>query len=746
MTSTTRDVPPQHSEITALCLGTGRFLRSVLVPALVHAHHSVALIQPRGTSLQEYLAQRRLSDKRTDSTDTYEVDTVLPDGSIVTDEVPIAACFSMGQEQKRHEFFQALPHMTKGYVRSLYYLYMHLSIQVVSFDGFTHPLLLPLHLRWAVPRSISVLGVGVTEAGLAHQDTQAMKDLFAILSALQQQQSSSSSSSSPKLVVIDMDNVPNNGTKLQEYMLAHAAAAAADNNGNNDSDSMTTFLTTRVLFCNTMVDRITSSRPGSHGMVPQCEPLPLKALVIGDYHDDYIRTNHLLVPPPPPAPLARPASSSPTTPLPSPTGIVLRSTPAELQKDLDLKLFIANGTHTAIAHTLALLGHTMTNVLSDPHHSLFMDYLETLVQDQIIPACTTTTRLPAPTSVEEAQAVWQDWKQRLIHPHFGLSSFFITQNGTAKGGIRWGPTMSTLLMEATSPHVSFAVAYAVLLRWLTTTHMTHHGTADGVYRGWLNGFDPSSTLVSTTTTTTTSSGEDSSSRSPTCVEYADGLCYDLQQGWYDFKCPLPDLVDKLHTCLKNKAQPQACREAVRYYLTNDQGGNLTSPTTTTTTTSNFEELVDAVSVLYARLIAGDDLLGILHELQTSASGISLSSPCSALLLTTVVSPSTASSAVAAGTRPLHYRLHSIPDSSRLLDHQVTLSSIEDVVTSEVQSVLAVDLHTHLLPPSHGPLCLWGIDELLTYVSLSRVGGEDGALTRSLVNSTFSFLRACVFCV
>ena len=177
---------------------------------------------------------------------------------------------------------------------------------------------------------------------------------------------------------------------------------------------------------------------------------------------------------------------------------------------------------------------------------------------------------------------------------------------------------------------------------------------------------------------------------------------------------------------------------------------MTSPTTTTTT-SNFEELVDAVSVLYARLIAGDDLLGILHELQTSASGISLSSPCSALLLTTVVSPSTASSpssssaavGAAAGTRPLHYRLHSIPDSSRLLDHQVTLSSIDDVVTSEVQSGLAVDLHTHLLPPSHGPLCLWGIDELLTYVSLSRVGGEDGALTRSVVNSTFSFLRACV---
>jgi hypothetical protein len=29
-------------------------------------------------------------------------------------------------------------------------------------------------------------------------------------------------------------------------------------------------------------------------------------------------------------------------------------------------------------------------------------------------------------------------------------------------------------------------------------------------------------------------------------------------------------------------------------------------------------------------------------------------------------------------------------------------------------VEVVDLHTHLFPPSHGQLMLWGIDELLTY--------------------------------
>jgi len=40
--------------------------------------------------------------------------------------------------------------------------------------------------------------------------------------------------------------------------------------------------------------------------------------------------------------------------------------------------------------------------------------------------------------------------------------------------------------------------------------------------------------------------------------------------------------------------------------------------------------------------------------------------------------------------------------------------IKAVVFAEVASAKAIDLHTHLMPPTHGALCLWGIDELLTY--------------------------------
>ena len=40
--------------------------------------------------------------------------------------------------------------------------------------------------------------------------------------------------------------------------------------------------------------------------------------------------------------------------------------------------------------------------------------------------------------------------------------------------------------------------------------------------------------------------------------------------------------------------------------------------------------------------------------------------------------------------------------------------LDTVVKREVDQVEAIDVHTHLLPPTHGDLLLYGIDELLTY--------------------------------
>jgi hypothetical protein len=558
---------------------------------------------------------------------------------------------------------------------------------------------------------------------------------------------------------LNTDNVPNNGSLIRSYMIEHANTAAAAAAAANDTDDTTTtttmkdFLDQEVVFCDTMVDRITSQRPGSGGMVPQCEPLPAKALVIFDEFGavpSCLLSNTTTTT----TTITTTSSSSSSS---STNGVVIRSTRAALELDVALKLRIANGTHTAIAHALALLGLLNTNVLSktgadddndnndndnDNNGAVFMNYLDALVEEQIMSVYYKTNTTNDNNNdnnndndndnLEEARRVWDDWRRRLMHPHFGLSSFFITQNGTAKGGIRWGPTVVDICMASrgneTPPQVALALAYAILLRWLTPLPNNDNNSSsssssnskntntntNGIYRGWLDSVDP------TTVPAAPNTDDDDDNDSTNVLEYADGLRYDLIHGWYEFKCPLPALVTQLQACAASPSssqQPSDCIQAVQTYLLSPDGGNLVD----IAETPAFTDLVNAIAVLYARLIAGDGLLGLMKELDNQGGGegagkgggaIGFTTPCSAL---SVVSPSSLITPVR-GPRVLHYRPCSIPDNSRLLSLPVISHSLASVVMEEVQSVVAVDLHTHLMPPTHGPLCLWGIDELLTYVS------------------------------
>ncbi len=111
--------------------------------------------------------------------------------------------------------------------------------------------------------------------------------------------------------------------------------------------------------------------------------------------------------------------------------------------DIALKLRVANGTHTAAAHVMALSKLLLTDKLSSGSNeaTLLMEYLDSFFENQILPAAQNSFGL------EETKAVYEDWRKRLAHPHFGLSTFFITQNGAAKGGIRIGPTICDLFSE-----------------------------------------------------------------------------------------------------------------------------------------------------------------------------------------------------------------------------------------------------------------------------------------------------------
>jgi len=156
------------ARVSAVCLGTGRFLRAVLVPALQELGCEIVLAQARGNAFGEYVAARLAKGAGA----TYEVDTVLPDDSVRTTTHPVAACGSLGKEAGRAAFLRLPPRLPR--------------------------------LRY--------LGVGVTEAGIAH-NSPAMQTLAEFLHACYQ-------AGGGPISVLNTDNVPFNGDAISAHVHA----------------------------------------------------------------------------------------------------------------------------------------------------------------------------------------------------------------------------------------------------------------------------------------------------------------------------------------------------------------------------------------------------------------------------------------------------------------------------------------------------------------------------------------------
>eukprot|EP00814_Leptocylindrus_danicus_P021938 CAMPEP_0116004320 /NCGR_PEP_ID=MMETSP0321-20121206/536_1 /TAXON_ID=163516 /ORGANISM="Leptocylindrus danicus var. danicus, Strain B650" /LENGTH=1060 /DNA_ID=CAMNT_0003472607 /DNA_START=5790 /DNA_END=8973 /DNA_ORIENTATION=- len=626
----------------SICIGSGRFLRSVLVPALNAAQLHPTIVQTRGTSFGNYIQNRSEHNNNNKNTNNdikyYEVDTVQYDGTTSTEEVACYGCsnvWSLGKDEDKAQVLQEL---------------------------------IPTMMEYC-----NVIGVGVTEAGLS-KGSKAMMDLTDVLYACHCNKVKCSNPHG-RICVINTDNVPQNGSTIQSFVMHHAVSSSCYNRedaSSSSSSSFVDFLRDKVVFHNTMVDRITSQREGSNGMVPLCEPVPAKALVIEDLNGDLPTALSLL--------------SQTLDDKDGHFGVVVRKEKGQLNSDIALKLRVANGTHTAVAHVMALCSLLLTDVLSSEQGAgpLLMKYLDAFFDGQILVAGKLRF-------VADVQAVYDDWRKRLRHPSFGLSSFFITQNGAAKGGIRIAPTVRDLFMNGQDASVTTAFAFAAILRFLTPA--TPVGAAEnGCYRGWLDGSSRSSGCTKTKTTLGEGESQD--------VVYADGMRYNLDEGWYEFKCTCQVQLSLLspssgrRTCITlcdalgemaTARQPADYVDVIVAYLTSKDGGDMQDLYDNAATKSSFLTLARAVATLYARMVAGDKMLSLLNEME-SKSGVygnmGFLESCSVL--------------VDGGRTDAEYL------------------SIASTVSAEVAAASVIDLHTHLLPPSHGMLCLWGIDELLTY--------------------------------
>ncbi|KAH8060243.1 hypothetical protein JL722_5209 [Aureococcus anophagefferens] len=63
--------------------------------------------------------------------------------------------------------------------------------------------------------------------------------------------------------------------------------------------------------------------------------------------------------------------------------------------------------------------------------------------------------------------------------------------------------------------------------------------------------------------------------------------------------------------------------------------------------------------------------------------------------------------------PVAFRLNKRP-ADRTPDATIGIAALRGVVREVVDATDTIDVHTHLFPPSHGDLCAYGIDALLTY--------------------------------
>ncbi|GLD99292.1 hypothetical protein PINS_up008010 [Pythium insidiosum] len=209
------------TDARAVCIGSGRFLRAVLVPVLQRLNCEVVLLQPRGTDFAETC--------RKDCFNSYDIETIHPNGRIQAEFVQLKAVGSLARQNDRQAFLR-----------------------------------LPSRLH-----DLRFIGLGVTEAGL-QPGSAVVAHLAEFLVECWR------TIPGNRLSVLNTDNVPSNGDLTKTLVLQAAAQLLP-----NEMGSFTDYLETSVRFHNTMVDRLTSHAPESI-FTPRGEPWPSKTMVIED--------------------------------------------------------------------------------------------------------------------------------------------------------------------------------------------------------------------------------------------------------------------------------------------------------------------------------------------------------------------------------------------------------------------------------------------------------------------------------
>ena len=130
------DVIDVDIDVDCICIGTGRFLRSGLVPPLVAAGFRPALIQTRGTSFIEFMTMMQTQNSSSSSSsNSYPVDVVHYDGSLATEDIPCYGAFSWGSVKHKQAVEEELLNKMKRFV-----LFWCIFLRDISAVLKRHPL------------------------------------------------------------------------------------------------------------------------------------------------------------------------------------------------------------------------------------------------------------------------------------------------------------------------------------------------------------------------------------------------------------------------------------------------------------------------------------------------------------------------------------------------------------------------------------------------------------------------------
>ena len=101
---------PLPSEVNCICIGSGRFLRSVLVPALVDGcNYRPVIIQTRGRTFLDYCLDANLAScEKGKYPVTYDVDTVGYSCAVETAQVGCWGAGTLGSMEGRGDVMDLL--------------------------------------------------------------------------------------------------------------------------------------------------------------------------------------------------------------------------------------------------------------------------------------------------------------------------------------------------------------------------------------------------------------------------------------------------------------------------------------------------------------------------------------------------------------------------------------------------------------------------------------------------------------